>query len=67
MIEFRQKAALNELYDFLCSKNVSCEKPKSLVKNQLKSAIIKIIKQWNEEHAEEEGLKVVRKLKELTK
>lgn len=64
VIEFRQENALNELYRFLQSKNVVCERPKPLSENQLKSAIVKIINQWNEKN---EGLKVVRKLKELTK
>ena len=64
VIEFRQEKALSELYDFLQSKNVACEKPKSLSGDQLKSTIVKIVNQWNEEN---EGLKVVRKLKELTK
>lgn len=63
VVEFRQKEALKELYEFLQSKNVVCEKPKPLSENQLKSEIVKIVNQWNEES---EGLKVVRKLKELT-
>jgi len=64
VVEFRQEHALNELYEFLRSKNVACEKPKSLTQPQLKTQIAKIVEQWNEES---EGLKVVRKLKELTK
>lgn len=64
VIEFRQENALQELYEFLKSRNVACEKPKSLSANQLKSQIVEIVNQWNEEN---EGLKVVRKLKELTK
>jgi len=64
VIEFRQENALQELYEFLKSKNVLCEKPKSLSAKQLKSQVVKIVNQWNEEN---EGLKVVRKLKELTK
>lgn len=64
VIEFRQENALQELYEFLKSKDVVCEKPKSLSPNQLKSQIVKIVNQWNEEN---EGLKVVRKLRELTK
>jgi len=64
VIEFRQENALNELFGFLQSKNVVCEKPKPLSGSQLKSTIVDIVNQWNEEN---EGLKVVRKLKELTK
>ena len=64
VIEFRQENALGELYKFLQSKNVKCERPKLLSGSQLKSEITKIVHQWNEES---EGLKVVRKLKELTK
>lgn len=37
VIEFRQENALNELYDFLQSKNVACEKPKPLSGEQLLS------------------------------
>lgn len=64
VVEFRQENALIELYEFLQSKNVACQKPKSLSASQLKSGIVKIVNQWNEDN---EGLKVVRKLKELTK
>ena len=64
VIEFRQENALNELYDFLQSKDVVCKKPKPLSGSQLKSTIGNIVSQWNEEN---EGLEVVRKLKELTK
>ena len=64
VIEFRQENALQELYEFLKSKNVVCEKPKPLSATQLRSQIVEIVNQWNEEN---EGLKVVRKLKELTK
>lgn len=64
VIEFRQENALQELYEFLKAKNVVCGKPKSLSANQLKSQIVEIVNQWNEEN---EGLKVVKKLKELTK
>lgn len=64
VIEFRQKDALGKLYKFLQSRNVKCEKPKSLSQDQLRSEITKNIHQWNEKN---EGLKVVRKLKDLTK
>lgn len=64
VIEFRQKDALGKLYKFLQSRNVKCEKPESLSQDQLRSEITKNIHQWNEKN---EGLKVVRKLKELTK
>lgn len=64
VIEFRQKNALAEIFKFLQSRNVVCEKPKLLSGDQLKLEIVKIIGQWNEES---EGLKVVKKLKELTK
>ena len=64
VIEFRQKNALGKLYKFLQLKNVKCDKPQSLSDNQLKSAIIKTVNQWSEEN---EGLKVIRKLKDLTR
>lgn len=64
VIEFRQENALQELYEFLKSRNVLCEKPKPLSEKELKSEIIRIVNQWNEES---EGIKVVKKLKELTK
>lgn len=64
VIEFRQENALQELYKFLKSKGVSCSKPKILSSEELNSRTIEIIDEWNEEN---EGLKVVRKLKELTK
>lgn len=64
VIEFRQEEALKELYEFLRSKNINCKEPEILSEKQLKSKIIEILNQWNEEN---EGLKVVKKLKELTK
>lgn len=64
VVEFRQENALQELYKFLKSKNVNCQEPESLSEKQLKSQIIEIINEWNEESEE---LKVVKKLKELTK
>lgn len=64
VVEFRQENSLQELYEFLKSKNVICNKPEILSEEQLKSRIIKTINEWNEES---EGLKVVKKLKELTK
>jgi hypothetical protein len=64
VIEFRQKEALKELYEFLKSKKVNCIKPEFLSEKQLKSKIIEFINQWNEK---DEGLKIVKKLKELTK
>jgi len=64
VVEFRQENALNELYKFLKSKHVICSPPKPISGEKLKSEIKRIVTQWNEER---EGLKVVRKLKELTK
>ncbi len=64
VVEFRQENALAELYEFLQSKNIACKKPRSLFGNKLKLEIIKIVNQWNEEN---EGLRIVKKLKELTK
>ena len=63
VVEFRQEKALRELYEFLKSKNVNSKEPESLSGERLKSRIIEIINQWNEES---EGLKVIKKLKELT-
>lgn len=59
-IEFRQEQALDKLYEFLQSKNVECKKPQKISKGK----IVKIVNQWNEESEE---LKVVKKIKELTK
>jgi len=64
VIEFRQKKALHELHDFLSSRNINCKKPKEISEEKLKVKITEIINQWNEEN---EGVKVVKKLKELTK
>ncbi|MBL7131578.1 MAG: CfrBI family restriction endonuclease [Candidatus Omnitrophica bacterium] len=63
VIEFRQERALKELYEFLRLKNVNCKKPEVLSERKLKSRVIEIINQWNEKS---EGIKVVKKLKELT-
>lgn len=60
VIEFRQKRSLDKLYKFLQSKNVECERPQKISRNK----IVKIVDQWNEESEE---LKVVKKMKELTK
>jgi hypothetical protein len=60
VIEFRQEKSLDKLYKFLQSKKVECKKPQKISKDK----IIKIVNQWNEENEE---LKVVRKIKELTK
>jgi hypothetical protein len=64
VIEFRQENALKDLYEFLSSKNVKCRKPASLTERELKSKVIEIVNQWNEEN---EGIKVLKTLKELTK
>lgn len=64
VVEFRQERALGELHEFLKSKNVNSKAPESLSDERLKSRIVEIINQWNEEN---EGLKVIKKLKELTK
>lgn len=64
VIEFRQRDALMELYKFFKAKNVNCKKPEILSGAQLRSRIIELLNRWNERN---EGLKVVMKLKELTK
>ncbi len=63
VIEFRQENALEDLYKFLLSKNVECQKPPSLNREELKSKVVEIVSQWNEEI---EGMNILRKLKELT-
>ncbi|HGJ67499.1 TPA: CfrBI family restriction endonuclease [bacterium] len=64
VIEFRQENALDEIYDFLCSKDINCSKPEGLSESILKDQIIEFIEQWNENT---ENIKVMKKLKELTK
>ena len=64
VVEFRQKKAVFELYRFLRSKNVSCKKPALLSETQLRHKIADIVNQWNEK---DEALRVVRKLKKLTR
>lgn len=64
VIEFRQKDALKEIYEFLKSKDVNCQESKFLSEKQLKSEIFEIINKWN---VEKENLEILRKLKKLTK
>ncbi len=64
VIEFRQKNSLKELYGFLLSKNVACKEPAKLSEKQLKKEIHEIIAQWDEKT---EDLRLIKKLKELTK
>ena len=64
VIEFRQKDALTEIYNFLASKNVSCSPPEEMTLKQLENRIKGIVDEWEESR---EKLKIIKKLKELTK
>lgn len=64
VIEFRQENSLKKLYEFLKSKNVDCAEPETLTSEQLKSKIKQTLEQWNDR---DENLKVLKKVKELTK
>lgn len=64
VIEFRQRDSLKVLYRYFMSKNVNCKEPRSLSEQEMKQVVKHIITQWDEKT---EGLKVVKKLKELTK
>lgn len=64
VIELRQLETLKQIYDFFKSKNVNCQEPKIYSEDELKIKIIEIIKLWNSENEE---LKVLKKMKELTK
>lgn len=64
VVEFRQKNALKELYAFLKSKNVECSMPEPMSEEELRAKIKEVVEEWNED---QEEVKVVKKLKELTK
>jgi len=64
VIEFRQEKPLVEIYNFLTSKNVNCSPPEKMTSKQLEDRIEKIIGEWRESREE---LRIVKKLKELTK
>jgi len=64
VIEFRQEKPLVEIYNFLTSKNVNCSPPEKMTPKQLEDRIEKIIGEWRESREE---LRIVKKLKELTK
>jgi len=64
VIEFRQENPLMEIYKFFTSKNVKCSPPESTTTKQLEGMINEIIDRWRES---KEELRIVKKLKELTK
>jgi hypothetical protein len=64
VVEFRQEGALKELYKFLKSAGVACQRPQTLSGKQLKLRIVEIVDRWNDDN---EGLKVIKKLQELTR
>ena len=64
VVELRQKNTLREIYDFLHLKEVNCIEPENLTESILKDRINEFINQWNENN---ENVKVMKKLKELTK
>ncbi|HDN68059.1 MAG TPA: CfrBI family restriction endonuclease [Methanomicrobia archaeon] len=64
VIEFRQEESLEEIYGFFASKGVSCSPPEEMSSKQLEEKISQILGQWRES---EEELRVLKKLKELTR
>lgn len=64
VIEFRQENPLMKIYNFFISKNVNCQEPKNLTLKQLANEITRIIIKWRES---KEELRIIKKLKELTK
>lgn len=64
VIQFRQQNTLKEIYRFFVSKNIDCKEPAILQENKFKQTVQNTIEQWDEKT---EGLKVVKKLKQLTK
>lgn len=64
VVEFRQENALREIYNFLLLKEVSCTEPEILTESILKDQIIDLVNQWNENN---ENVKIMKKLKDLTK
>ena len=64
VIEFRQKNTLMEIYKFFIAKNVNCSPPEEMTSEQLEESIHQIMEEWNESN---EGLKIIKTLKELTK
>lgn len=63
-MSFGKKNTLREIYDFLHLKEVNCIEPENLTESILKDRINEFINQWNEKN---ENIKVMKKLKELTK
>jgi len=64
VIEFRQENSLMEIYKFLAAKNVNCSPPEKRTPEWLEEIINQIMEEWNESN---EGLKIIKTLKELTK
>ena len=64
VIEFRQENPLMEIYKFFISKNVNCSPPEEMSSKLLEDKINQIIDEWRES---KEELRIIKKLKELTK
>ncbi|RJS73285.1 CfrBI family restriction endonuclease [Methanophagales archaeon] len=64
VIEFRQEKSLIEIYEFFTTKRVSCSPPDEMTSEQLEERISQILDEWRES---EEELRIIKKLKELTK
>jgi len=64
VIEFRQEESLMEIYGFFASKKVNCSLPEEMSSKQLEEKISHILDEWRES---EEELRIIKKLKELTK
>ncbi|MEK7400438.1 MAG: CfrBI family restriction endonuclease [Candidatus Poribacteria bacterium] len=67
VVEFRQENTLHEIYDFLRLKEVNCIEPEVLTESILEGRIDAFINQWNEYKENEENIKLLEKLKELTR
>ena len=64
VIEFRQENSLMEIYKFFISKSVNCSPPEEITSDQLGDKIKQITEELRDS---KEGLKIIKKLKELTK
>jgi len=64
VIEFRQENPLMEIYSFFISKGVNCSPFKEMKSEQLENKINEIIDEWQDS---KEELRIIKKLKELTK
>ncbi|MEG6569105.1 CfrBI family restriction endonuclease [Thermoanaerobacterium thermosaccharolyticum] len=64
VIELRSGDSLMKLYEFFIEKNIKCNKPEKMTEEDMKKKIKLIVEKW--EYGKEE-IKLLKKLKELTK